>query len=71
MSWTVSSENDSRWNKEGELDEPASMIERLYRIKEIHEWINHCKKNFGQIPDDLKSSHWDYRKLIKFYHWNI
>ena len=51
-SWSVSSKIDSRWNKSG----------RAYGLvcnggpSEMQDWINECKKNYGEPPDDCYKS---------------
>lgn len=47
-SWYVHSESDPRWNKSG----------RGFGLvceggpSEMKDWIEHCKKEFGKVPDD-------------------
>ncbi len=52
--WTVHSDIDPRWNKTG----------RGYGLvctggpQEMKEWIEECKKNFGEVPDDATHEFW-------------
>lgn len=51
-SWSVGSEKDPRWNKSG----------RGYGLvssggpSEMQSWIEECKKQFGEPPDDCYQS---------------
>jgi len=52
--WTVHSDSDPRWNKEG----------RGYGLVteggpcEMREWIEECKKKYGEVPADTTESFW-------------
>ena len=52
--WSVHSEKDPRWNKSG----------RGYGLvtsggpQEMRDWIEKCKEEFGDPPDDATESFW-------------
>ena len=50
--WSVSSESDPRWNKSGYN---AGLV-TAGGPSEMQEWIEHCKKEFGEPPEDARQS---------------
>ena len=55
-SWTVSSKKDPRWNAQGE----GYGLVTSGGPSEIYDWIEECKKKFGEQPDDLSVSFHKY-----------
>jgi hypothetical protein len=47
-SWYVYSISDIRWNKSGR----AAGLVMLGGPQEMQDWINECKKEFGNPPED-------------------
>lgn len=50
--WTVHSKIDPRWNKSGR----ARGLCCLGGPREMQDWIDECKKGFGEPPDDATKS---------------
>jgi hypothetical protein len=49
-SWSIRSEKDPRWNKSGR----AKGLVCMGGPQEMKDWIDECKKNFGEPPDDCE-----------------
>jgi hypothetical protein len=47
-SWSVHSDIDPRWNKEGR----AKGLVCMGGPQELRDWIEECKKKYGKAPDD-------------------
>ena len=51
-SWSVHSDTDPRWNKEGR--DYGLVCNGGPRV--MRDWVDHCKKTLGEIPEDCTSS---------------
>ena len=53
-SWSVGSKSDPRWNKSGRGFGSAL----LGGPKEMRDWIEKCRKKYGEPPKDASMSFW-------------
>jgi hypothetical protein len=52
--WWVHSKSDPRWNKSGR----AEGFAMCGGPKEMQDWIEECKKKYGEPPEDATMEFW-------------
>lgn len=53
VNWKVHSDTDSRWNKEG-----ICFVDSVFNVLQMNEWLEECKKKFGEAPCDCIHESW-------------